>query len=164
MKLLEQVRQQIRLQHLALSTERSYLAWIAQFIRFYKTPTAWQHPKDLLASHVEAFLTHLAVHRRVAASTQNQALSAILFLYRDVLKIDLGDFSAVRAHRTRHVPVVLSDSAVADLLAAINVVRGQGGGHLARGAAPAGSEGALAIPHGRRTPQIGEVLSRIRGR
>jgi integron integrase len=121
-KLLEQVRQQIRVQHLALSTERAYLDWIAQFIRFHKTPDGWRHPKDLTTPDVEAFLTHLAVDRHVAASTQNQALSAILFLYRHVLKIDLGNFDAVRAHRTRHVPVVLTQAEVASLLAAVDAI------------------------------------------
>jgi site-specific recombinase XerD len=120
MKLLEQVRQQLRVQHLALSTERSYLAWIEQFIRFLKTADGWRHPKDVAVPEVEAFLTHLAVQRRVSASTQNQALSAILFLYRDVLKIDLGDLNAVRAHRTRHVPVVLTPAEAAALLAAVD--------------------------------------------
>ena len=120
MKLLDQVREQLRVQHLALSTERTYLAWIEQFIRFHRTADGWRHPRDLAAPDVEAFLTHLAVDRHVSASTQNQALSAILFLYRDVLKIDLGNLDAVRACRPRRVPVVLSVAEVGALLAAID--------------------------------------------
>ena len=79
MALLEDARQVMRVQRLSLSTEKTYLAWIDQYIRFCKTPAGWRHPKDLGAPEVEAFLTHLAVKRRVSASTQNQALSAILY-------------------------------------------------------------------------------------
>ena len=120
MPLLDDARHVMRVQRLSLSTERTYLAWIEQFIRFSKTPAGWRHPKDLGAPEVEAFLTHLAVGRRVSASTQNQALSAILYLYRHVLKIELGSLDAVRARRSRHVPVVLSRGEVAELFAAID--------------------------------------------
>lgn len=120
MPLLDDARQVMRVQRLSLSTERTYLAWIEQYVRFHRVGTQWRHPKDLGAPDVEAFLTHLAVQRHVSASTQNQALSALLFLYRHVLKIDLGSLDAVRAHRSRHVPVVLSRSEVAGLLNAID--------------------------------------------
>jgi integron integrase len=122
MTLLEQVRHQARVQHLALATERCYLAWVEQYVRFCKTPAGWRHPRDLGAPEVEAFLTHLAVARRVSASTQNQALSALLFLYRDVLKIELGDVDALRARRSRHLPVVLSMAEVGALLAAVDAI------------------------------------------
>ena len=108
MKLLDQVRAKLRLLHYALKTERSYLAWIEQFIRFCRTPDGFRHPRDLGAPDIERFLTSLAVDRRVAASTQNQALSAVLFLDTKVLAIDVGSLDAVRAHRRRRLPTVLS--------------------------------------------------------
>lgn len=122
MALLDDARNVMRTQRLSLSTERTYLAWIEQFIRFHRTPAGWRHPRDMGAPEVEAFLTYLAVKRRVSASTQNQALSAILYLYRNVLKIELGSLDAVRAHRSRHIPVVLSRDEVAQLLTAIDAL------------------------------------------
>lgn len=82
MALLDDVRQVMRVQHLSLRTEETYLAWIEQFIRFHRTPAGWRHPKDMAGLKVEAFLTHSAVKRRVSASIQNQALSPILNPYR----------------------------------------------------------------------------------
>jgi site-specific recombinase XerD len=111
--LLDQVREQARLQRLSLATERCYCHWVERYVRFHRTPEGWRHPKDLTAADLERFLTHLAVHDNVSASTQNQALSAILFLYRSVLRLDLGPLDAVRAHRSRRVPVVLSRAEVA---------------------------------------------------
>jgi integron integrase len=122
MKLLDQVRHVARLRHLARTTENCYADWIERYIRFHWTPAGFQHPNTLGAPHVEAFLTNLAVQHRVSASTQNQALSAILFLYRDVLRIDLGELHAVRAHRTKRLPVVLSRAEVSQLLQAIDAV------------------------------------------
>lgn len=84
-RLLDQVRGQIRLRHYSIRTEAVYLEWIRRFIRFHK----YRHPQDMGASEVEAFLSDLAVRRDVSASTQNQALSAILFLYKQVLQIEL---------------------------------------------------------------------------
>jgi hypothetical protein len=83
-KLLDQVRHRCRLRHLALSTEQAYVGWIRRFILFHHK----RHPLEMGANEVSGFLTHLAVARRVAASTQNQALSALLFLYREVLKLN----------------------------------------------------------------------------
>jgi site-specific recombinase XerD len=80
-KLLERVREIIRRKHYSPKTEQAYLNWIKQYILFHDK----KHPQDMAATEVEAFLTYLAVERKVAASTQNQALSAILFLYREVL-------------------------------------------------------------------------------
>jgi site-specific recombinase XerD len=77
-KLLERVREIIRRKHYSPKTEQAYLNWIKQYILFHDK----KHPQDMAATEVEAFLTYLAVERKVAASTQNQALSAILFLYR----------------------------------------------------------------------------------
>jgi hypothetical protein len=84
-KLLDQVRGKIRLKHYSIRTEQAYLDWIKRFILHFDK----QHPKDLGADEVEQFLTYLAVEGKVAASTQNQAKSALLFLYREVLQIEL---------------------------------------------------------------------------
>jgi len=120
MSLLEDARRVIRVQRLSLGTEKASWDRTKQFIRFHRTPAGWRHPKDMAAPEVEAFLTHLAVKRRVSASTQNQALSAILFLYRHVLKIELGELDAVRGHRSRHIPVVMTRAEVSELLNAID--------------------------------------------
>ena len=80
-KLLDQVRDAIRLKHYSIRTEETYVDWIRHFILFHGK----RHPRQMGTPEIEAFLTHLAVDRKVAASTQNQALSALLFLYRDVL-------------------------------------------------------------------------------
>jgi site-specific recombinase XerD len=118
MKLLDQVRHVARVKHLAYRTEQAYAYWIERFIRFHGI----RHPNTMGTAEVEAFLTHLAVKGRVAASTQNQALGAILFLYRDVLKVDLGMLNAVRARRPKRVPLVLSRGEVARLLAALDAL------------------------------------------
>ena len=95
MKLMEQVRQTLRVKHYALATERSYCQWIVRYIHFHGI----KHPSTMGGAEVEGFLTHLATADKVAASTQNQALNALVFLYRDVLRMELGDFDAVRARR-----------------------------------------------------------------
>jgi integron integrase len=115
MKLLDQVRHQARVKHLALATERSYVHWVERFIRFHEI----RHPNTMGAHEIEQFLTHLAVQRHVSASTQNQALGALLFLYRDVLRHDVGNLDAVRARRPVRVPMVLSTAEVRDLLKAL---------------------------------------------
>ena len=84
-KLLDQVRDKIRVKHYNIRTETQYVQWIRRFILFHGK----RHPKEMGAAEAEAFLTHLAVDGNVSASTQNQALSALLFLYREVLEIDL---------------------------------------------------------------------------
>ena len=107
--LLEAVRDAIRLKHYSYRTEKSYINWIKQYIRFHD----WQHPREMGGPEIEAFLTHLAVTEKVAASTQNQALSALLFLYRTVLQLDLDlNIDAVRAKRSQYVPTVLSKEEV----------------------------------------------------
>lgn len=118
-KLLDQVRERIRLKHYSIRTEKTYLAWIRRFILFHGK----QHPRDMGKKEVEAFLTHLAVDRRVAASTQNQALNAVLFLDKDVLSIELPWMEdVVRVKRPARVPEVLSASEVARLLAQMDGV------------------------------------------
>src|SRR3989442_7752442 len=94
--LLDELRNGIRVRHYSRRTEEAYVGWVKRFILFNKK----RHPRETGMSEVQTFLTHLAVERHVSASTQNQALSAILFLYRDVLKVNDFNFeSAVHARR-----------------------------------------------------------------
>ena len=94
-----------RTRHYSYRTEKTYIQWILQYIRFHDVT----HPKEMGAAEVETFLTHLAVERNVAASTQNQPLAALLFLYRDVLRIDLPRLEGViRVKRSEHLPVVFN--------------------------------------------------------
>lgn len=112
-KLLDQLRGKIQTLHYSIRTEKSYVDWVRRFILFHGK----RHPKDMGAPEIEAFLSHLAVEGRVAASTQNQALAAILFLYREVLKIDLPWMKdIVRAKRPERRPVVLTRDEVAAVL------------------------------------------------
>jgi integron integrase len=104
-RLLDLFRQQLRLRHRSLSTERSYVGWVKRFIIF----NGVRHPKEMGKDEIEAFLSHLATDLNVAASTQNQALNAILFLYRSVIGRDPGSLSGlVRARRPARIPVVLT--------------------------------------------------------
>ncbi len=113
-KLLDLVRSMIRTRQYSIRTEEAYVAWIKRFIAFHGR----QHPRDLGAAHIEAFLSHLAVEQHVAASTQNQALSALLFLYREVLRMDLDlRVNAVRAKRSQRVPTVLTHPEACAVLA-----------------------------------------------
>ncbi len=112
-KLLDQVRDKIRLKHLSIRTEQAYVDWIKRFILFQQK----RHPADMGAAEVEAFLTHLAVAGKVAASTQNQAKAALLFLYREVLAIQLPWLDTVeQAKVSRRLPVVLTQTEVKSLL------------------------------------------------
>jgi Phage integrase, N-terminal SAM-like domain len=91
MKLLDQIRQVLRVRHYAFRTEQCYVAWITRYLQFCKGEGPWRHPREVGAPDVERFLSHLAVDPHVASSTQNQALNAVVFLYRAVLQMDLGD-------------------------------------------------------------------------
>ena len=114
--LLEVAREKMRTRHLAYRTEQTYLQWIRRYVAFHDR----RHPRDLGAPEVEQFLTHLAVNGKVSASTQNQALQAVLFLYRQVLGVDLPWLENVtRATRPKRLPVVLSRAEVRSLLAAL---------------------------------------------
>lgn len=118
-RLLDQVRQRCRVKHYSIRTEHSYVDWIRRFILFHSK----RHPSELGAPEVEAFLTHLAVNRNVAASTQNQALAAILFLYKEVLAIDLPWLDGVtRAKKPARIPVVLTTDEVRMLLTQLDGV------------------------------------------
>jgi len=112
-KLLDQVRGKIRVKHYSIRTEMQYVQWIKRFILFHDK----RHPQDMDAVEVEAFLTHLAVEGSVSASTQNQALSALLFLYREVLGINLPWMETmVRAKKPQRLPVVMTRAEVALVL------------------------------------------------
>lgn len=120
-KLLDQLRASLRLRHYSLRTEQQYLQWVRRFILFHGK----RHPKTMGATEVEAFLTHLAVEGEVAASTQNQALSALLFLYREVLQQDLPWMTqVVRAKRPARLPVVLTEREVLAILERMSDVHG----------------------------------------
>jgi site-specific recombinase XerD len=104
-RLLDQVRDAIRLKHYSLRTEEAYVTWIKRYILFHNK----RHPKEMASAEIAAFLTHLAVDQQVAASTQNQALSALLFLYRDVLNTPLDlHIDAMRAKKPKRLPTVLT--------------------------------------------------------
>ncbi len=112
-KLLDQVRGKIRLKHYSLRTEQAYSDWIRRYIRFHGT----RHPREMGAAEVESFLTHLAVEGKVAASTQNQAKSALLFLYKEVLESELPWLDNVeQAKAPKRLPVVLTRAEVQALL------------------------------------------------
>ena len=106
-KLLDRVRDTLRTKHYSRRTEQTYVEWIRRFILFHGK----RHPKDMRAAEIEAFITHLAVDRQVAVSTQNQALSAILFLYRHVLRLEVEVLpSLVRPGRPKRLPTVLTQA------------------------------------------------------
>jgi integron integrase len=116
-RLLDQVRERIRYCHYSLRTEQAYVFWVRRFIRFHRL----RHPRQMGAAEVEAFLTHLATDRNVAPSTHKQALAALLFLYRQVLDIDLPWLQSIgRPKSPIRIPVVLSRDEVASLLVAID--------------------------------------------
>ena len=88
-RLLDQIRDKCRLLHYSIRTESAYVDWVEKFLRFHRLPDGtWRHPRELTGPEIARFLTYLAVERRVAASTQSQAMSAIVFLYRQVLELD----------------------------------------------------------------------------
>jgi integron integrase len=119
-KLLDRVRAALRRKHYSIRTEQAYVSWIRQFILFHDT----RHPRDLAENDVGRFLTHLAVDRCVAASTQNQALSALVFLYRDVLYRPLDYVEDVRrAKKPEKLPVVFTPEEVRALLVHLDGVR-----------------------------------------
>lgn len=114
--LLDRVRHACRVRHYSRRTERAYHDWIERFIRFHKI----RHPNTMGEPEVNAFLTHLAVKDNVAASTQNQALCALLFLYEHVLGTPLNQLNVVRAQRPKRLPVVLSRAEVGRVVAQLD--------------------------------------------
>ena len=138
LKLLDQCREVMRFKHLSRRTEETYLQWIRRFILFHRSakpdgahgvthPTAkwiWRHPKDMGEPEVRAFLTDLAVKRGVVAATQNQALNALLFLYREVLGVEMAWVDGFeRAKRSQRVPMVLSQAEVRELLGQLSGIQ-----------------------------------------
>ena len=120
--LLQKVRDLMRTLHMSIRTEEAYVKWIDQFLRFQcKKLGQWRHPNEMGNDEVNEFLTYLAVERRVAASTQNQALSALLFLFRKVLQREI-QLNAPRAKTPERLPVVLSHDEVRRLL--VNIPQG----------------------------------------
>jgi integron integrase len=118
-RLLDQVRERVRYLHYSLSTEKVYLYWVRFFIRWH----AMRHPRDMGAPEVEAFLTMLAEQRNVSASTHNQALSALLFLYREVLAVDLPWLDGIkRPTHAKRIPSVLTKDEVAGVLSQMDGV------------------------------------------
>lgn len=116
-RLMDEVRRRLRVKHYSLRTEQAYTAWVRRFI----LANGRRHPRELGGEEVEAFLSHLASDDDVAPGTQNQALSALLFLYREVLRLDLPWMAGVvRAKRPRRVPTVLSRDEVTRLFAAMD--------------------------------------------
>lgn len=124
--LFDQIREVMRFHHYAIRTEKAYTQWIKRFLAFHRQKDrtgperGWRHPKTMGAREVAAFLTHLAANRDVAASTQNQALNAVVFLYQHVLEMPLGDFSEfARVKRPPRLPQVLTQEETRRLLAAL---------------------------------------------
>lgn len=117
-RLLDQVRERIRYMHYSLKTEKAYIYWIRFFIRWSAAQGGMRHPRDMGNREVEAFLSMMANERKVSASTHNQALSALLFLYREVLGVDLPWLDNIgRPQQTKRIPSVLTEEEVASLLA-----------------------------------------------
>jgi integrase len=116
-KLLDQVRDKIRLKHYSIRTEQAYTEWIKRYILFFGK----RHPRDMGAREVEQFLTHLAVNGKVAASTQNQDKAALLFLYKEVLAIELPWLDNVQqAKAPKRLPVVLNRDEIQAILLRLN--------------------------------------------
>ena len=121
-RILDEVKDRLRVQHYSIRTERTYLDWIGRYIRHH----GFKSREELVAApeaNIEAFLTHLAVDGEVAPSTQNQAMNALLYLYRKVLGLTLsGRIDAVRAQRRVRLPVVLTPDETRRLLAMMDGV------------------------------------------
>ena len=117
-KLLDIVRDKIRFKHYSISTEKTYIFWIKHYIFFHNK----KHPIDMGKVEIEQFLTHLAVDKKVSPATQNQAFSAILFLYKEVLGVDMSEWNiqALRAQERKHIPVVLTKEEVHQIISNFN--------------------------------------------
>lgn len=118
-KLLNQLRDEIRLRHYSIRTEQAYTQWVKRFILFHNE----RHPAEMGAPEINAFLSHLAVVGNVAASTQNQALNAVVFFYKEILKKQLDDFDTlIRAKKPQKLPVVLNKDEIESLFLQLNSV------------------------------------------
>ena len=113
-KLLDQLREALRSRHYSHRTETTYCHWVKRYIFFHHV----RHPAEMAEPEIDAFLTHLAIKKHVSSSTQNQALCALLFLYRHVLSREIGDLGEViRARKPKHLPVVMTREEVKTVLA-----------------------------------------------
>ena len=110
--LIQRYREELQARHYARRTVKTYEQWLRRFLRFH----GMRHPREMGSAEVNAFLTHLAVEGQVSASTQNQALSALLFLYRELLERDLDLEGVVRARKPQRLPVVLTEEEVRSVL------------------------------------------------
>ena len=116
-RLMDQVREVLRYHHYAIRTEEAYVRWILQYIHFHQK----RHPKDLGKVEIERFLSYLASERNVAAATQNQAMNAILFLYKHVMDLPIDDLiEASRSRKNKRLPTVLSRAEIKRLMPGIN--------------------------------------------
>lgn len=114
-RLLDQLRAAIRARHMSKRTEEAYVQWCRRYILFHGK----RHPSELGDREINGFLTSLAVERRVSSSTQNQALCAVLFLYRVVLEREVGELELIRARKPRKLPVVLTREEVKKVLSSL---------------------------------------------
>ena len=120
-KLLDQVRDIIRLKQYSIRTEQAYVSWIKRYIIFHKK----RHPREMGKPEIEEFLTNLAVNLRVSSSTQNQAFNALLFLYRHVLNQDLpACINATRAKKTQRLPTVMTKQETKRVIGAMSALTG----------------------------------------
>jgi integron integrase len=123
LKLLDQLSEVARFKHYSIRTEEAYQQWVRRFLQFYRrggsvSAGGWRHPRELGAAEVQAFLNDLAMNQKVAVSTQNQALNGLVFLYREVLHMELGDIGKIeRPRRPARLPVVLTRAEAHRLLA-----------------------------------------------
>lgn len=124
-KLLEQMADKIRMKHYSKKTLTAYVEWARRFILFHDK----RHPREMGAKEIEAYIGHLASVRRVSASTQNQSFHAIMFLYREVLGMDIGDVQSMRAKESKRLPVVLNQQ---DTMRVLDRVEGESLNLMAR--------------------------------
>lgn len=116
-RLLDRLRHELRCRHYSRKTEDAYRSWVIRFVRYHNL----KHPEDMGEKEINAFLSHLAIRRRVSASTQNQALSALLFLYRHVLGRGIGDLGdVIRARKPKRLPIVLTREEVRDVMSRLH--------------------------------------------
>jgi len=119
-KLVDQIRNVIRIKHYSLSTEKTYIGWIKRYMVFHHM----RHPRDMGVPDIESFLSHLAIKEKVSSSTQNQAFNAILFLYREVLHFELNEcIQAMRAKKPSRIPIVITREEVAKVLDALDGIQ-----------------------------------------
>jgi integrase len=115
LKLMDQVRQELRYHHYSYRTEKTYCNWIVRFLKFYRYQV---HPKDMGKKEIESYLSHLATKINVSTSTQRQAMHAILFLYNRVLDIPIDEtLEHIKSKQHRHIPVVMAQEEVKTVLA-----------------------------------------------